>query len=147
MDRSGSPLRSDGASAIPLRTLAARNAGGDGSMNRKTSRNNLLTANTRRKTASRAKLRESDEEASQSLLRNSSNSFTPTGGYRGIGRAAVTAEAEQDGDFDNGWKGSANGNVEDDDEQALLEEGRILVSSTVYKSMVAKDYRRADTSS
>ena len=126
MDRSGSPLRSDGA--IPLRTLAARSgvgAGAGSSMNRKTSRNNLLSANTRRKTASRNKLRDSDEEASQSLLRNSSNSFNNGRAEDGIGngRGALTGEVEQEGDFDAGWKGDED----DNDEQALLEEGRILV--------------------
>lgn len=94
-------------------------------MNRKTSRNNLLGANTRRKTASRSKLKDSDDEASQSLLRNSSNSFNGDG--RGNGRAALTGGAEQEGEFDAGWKGGSS-IQEDEDEQALLEEGRILAS-------------------
>ena len=138
MDRSasGSSLRPEGA--IPLRTLAARSSpsasGTAGSMNRKTSRNNLLSANTRRKTASRSKLKDSDEEASQSLLRSSSNSFNGNSNARaaaagpGNGRAALTGAAEQDGDFDAGWKGDED---DDNDEQALLEEGRILVGSIV----------------
>ena len=125
MDR-GSGSGSDG---IPLRTLVNRTSTLE-AMNKKASRSNLLTANTRRKTASRNKLRDSDDEVHQSLLRSHGAGPGARGARGADGRSALTGELEQDGSFDAGWKGSgaANEHDDDDEEQALLEEGRILVS-------------------
>lgn len=117
------PSGEDGG-GIPLRSLV-RNRGqssttSTSSMNRKSSRNNLLSAgNSRiRKVSSRSKLKDSDEEASQSLL----------GGPAGHGsarltdgRATLIGDGEQEGEFDSLWKDH------NDEEQALLEEGRMLV--------------------
>jgi hypothetical protein len=103
---------------IPLRSIVRRGgsnlASSTGSMNRKSSRNTLLAAgNSRiRKTPSRSKLKDSDEEASQSLL----GSVRLTDG-----RATLLGEGEQDGEYDTLWKD------QNDEEQSLLEEGRILV--------------------
>lgn len=123
------PSAEDGGGGIPLRSLV-RNRGPSGgsesnhnhfnsSMNRKTSRNNLLSAgNSRiRKVSSRSKLKDSDEEASQSLLGS---------GHGGVarltdGRATLIGEGEQEGEYDSLWKD------QNDEEQSLLEEGRMLV--------------------
>lgn len=120
MDDKSSTVTSSTEDGIPLRSIARRGAsnpagGGGGSMNRKTSRNNLLAAgNSRiRRIPSRSKLKDSDEEASQSLL----------GAVRlSDGRATLLGEGEQDGEYDTLWKD------QNDEEQSLLEEGRILVS-------------------
>jgi hypothetical protein len=111
---------------IPLRSLVRRGGSGPGSsigggglggssMNRKSSRKDLLSAsNSRiRKISSRSKLKDSDDEASQSLLGSSIRSTD--------GRSTLLGEGEQEGEYDSLWKN------QDDDEQALLEEGRILV--------------------
>ena len=136
MDRGSGSASASASDGIPLRTLVNRSLAPTSSaleaMNKKASRNNLLTASTRRKTASRNKLRDSDDEAHQSLLRSGgvgAGAGARVG--RGVdGRSALTGQLERDGSFDAGWKGSATANEHDDDdeEQALLEEGRILVS-------------------
>lgn len=119
MDDNPSTVTSTSEDGIPLHRLVRRGASsspttGLGSMNRKNSRNHLLSAgNSRiRKTPSRSKLKDSDEEASQSLL-----------GATGLtdGRAALIGDGEQDGEFDSLWKD------QNDEEQSLLEEGRMLV--------------------
>lgn len=120
MDDNPSTVTSSTEDEIPLRSIVRRggsnlaSSSGTGSMNRKSSRNTLLAAgNSRiRKTPSRSKLKDSDEEASQSLL----------GSVRlSDGRGTLLGEGEQDGEYDTLWKD------QNDEEQSLLEEGRILV--------------------
>lgn len=120
MDDNPSTVTSSTEDGIPLRSIVHRggsnlaSSSGTGSMNRKSSRNTLLAAgNSRiRKTPSRSKLKDSDEEASQSLL----------GSVRlSDGRGTLLGEGEQDGEYDTLWKD------QNDEEQSLLEEGRILV--------------------
>ena len=112
---------------IPLRSIHQRVHGGSrqalqplaSSMNRQTSRS-LLASSTRKKTGSRGKLRDSDEETTQATtLQN------------GGASAALTGAEEQDGEYDAGWKDGEQEHehgLEGEEEQALLlEEGRVLV--------------------
>ena len=123
--------------AIPLRSIHQRApihqrhiVESTSSMNHKSSRS-LLNTSTRKKTGSRGKLRDSDEEAAHrsSLRKGLSN---------GNGRAALLGEGEQEGEYDIGWKNERErrrehdreqqDEQEDEEEQALLlEEGRVLV--------------------
>lgn len=114
-------------------SVAGLRGSGGGVMNKKGSRGNLLGPGTHagrlRKAGSRNKLRDSDEEA-QSLLHGASSR-----GARVNGRGALTGEAEQDGDFDQGW--SKDDDRDRDEEEALLEEGRRLVSGSAVVIYIA----------
>lgn len=122
MDDQPGPVSSTTDDGIPLRSLVRRGGGSPAlsgsSMNRKTSRNNLLGVGSSRirKQSSRSKLKDSDEEASQSLLHGRQ-------ARRIDGRATLLGEGEQDGEYDTGWK-----NQEEEEQALLLEEGRVLVS-------------------